>query len=184
MKPITRNIMSDAKELKFKDSTLKVYIKEDNGKWICQIFTGRKTKPTSYVRYRTLEAMETEIKRQIDLDIANTQYKEALKITRRENAKKLKAALISGATVRTSFSYNMTFNKFYRVVSNKGNTYKFEILGTDWVDGDMGWTGNVRAGSPTGNFIEGKITTSGLKIDNLYGDVIDPSDTFYENHMD
>jgi hypothetical protein len=188
MKSLNRKIMSDAKELKLNNTNIKVYIKEyvkeNKSIWHCQIFTGRKIKPTIFRRYTTIRAVEAEILEQINLDIANTEYQKSLKKLRRENTEKLKASLVPDATVRTGFTYNMTFNKFYKVVSNKGNTYKFEILETEWVDGNKGWTGNVRAGAATGMFIEGKITTSGLKIDGLSGYVISPSDTFYENHLD
>jgi len=185
MKTITnRQIMLDAQELVLKDSKLKVYIKEDNDKWICQIFEGRKTKPSTYTRFRSFENMENEIKNYIRKEQSDIKYKANLKASRAEKLKNFKRDLIPGVTVRASFSYNMTFNYFYRVISNKGNTYKFEILEKEWADGNIGYTGSVKAGRPTGKFIEGKLTQTGLKIDNLNASICNPSSTFYENHLD
>ena len=111
-------------------------------------------------------------------------YKKNLKIQRAQRNKELKASLIPGTIVRTVFSYEMTFNYFYKVIENKGSKYKLQKLTNEWVDGDAGFTGSVKAGKETDKFIEGKLTVSGLKIDDLYGEIININDTFYENHID
>lgn len=185
MKTITsRNIMANSKELKFPTTNLSVYIKEEKPFFIAQIFEGRKTKPSVYSRFTTFEKMEKSIAQYVEKSEAVIQEKEDRKISNRVALKKNKETIVKGVTLRTSFSYNMTFNKFYRVVSVKGCTAKLEILSTEWVDGDIGWTGNVKAGNETGEFIEGKICVRGIKVDNLYGGIVSTSATFYENHMD
>lgn len=179
-----RDILKDSKEIVFKGTSLEVHTKEINGVFYLQIFEGRKLRPSMYAKFNSFSGMEKQIKRFVDKDLKNKAYKEEIKKKRKEAISNLKHELQKGVTVRSSFSYDMTFNYFFRVVSNKGNTYKFEILNKEWVDGDAGYTGSVKAGSPTGKFIEGKITSSGLKIDDNYARVINPLESFYENHCD
>ena len=179
-----REIIQDANFIRIDEEDMDIYMLDEGSTVQVQVFQGNKVKPTLHSRFRNLEYAETRIKELVNMFKSRREWKEKNKALKKERQNILKSKLIPGATVRTSFSYNMTFNKFYKVVSNTRNTYTLEILGTDWVSGDFGWTGNVKAGSPTGKFIEGKLTASGIKIDNLYGDVIDPNDDFYECHLD
>ena len=179
-----REIMKDSQVLEFKDLDAIAYISTNYLYPILQLFVGKTVKPKIHNSYKSMEKLELALEQQIENIRKNIEYKKELAQQKKEIAKELKLNLIPGAVVRCSFSYNMTFNKFYKVLSNKNNTYKLEVLNTEWVDGDIGWTGNVKAGSETGEFIEGKLTASGFKIDNLYGGVINSNKTFYENRMD
>lgn len=181
----TRVIMENAKEIKFKNSKLKIYTKQDeNGKHILQVFEGRKINPSKYMRYRTFEIMEQDIKYFVEKEQKNMKYKAEQKLVKKKRTEKLKKTLKIDSVLRSTFSYTMTFNYFYKVVSIKGSRYKLEKLEKIWVDGDIGYTGNVSAGEPTGEFVEGRLTSNGLKVDNGYASIINVNDTFYENHMD
>jgi len=179
-----RLIMKGAKEIKFNKSTLKIYTKEENGFFFLQIFEGRRVKPNVYTRHKTFASLEKQLKSSVADNIERIENKELFRRLKKEKVEELKSKLITGAVIRASFSYNMTFNYFYRVISNKGSVYKLEILEKEWVSGDFGYTGEVKPGCSTGKIIEGKMTTNGLKVNDLYCFVIDPSQSFYENHLD
>lgn len=179
-----RQIIQGANKIENKELKVTAYIKEQDNFFILQLFRGNKVNPNIYRRYKSLKAVDKEIKYQMDMEQKNFDYKENLKKRRAEEKKILIKALTPGTIVRTSFSYNMTFNYFYKLISKDKSTYTFEILGKAWVDGDIGWTGNVKAGQGTGKTIEGKLTARGLKIKDDIANIINPEDTFYENHLD
>ena len=182
-----RDIIEDSSHLRFEEQDIDVYIKITDDKQYpirVQIFEGNKAKPTIYSKYSSMGLVEEVIKKRVELIQSKLEYKLKRKLQKQEKQKELKENLKPGTIIHTSFSYNMTFNKFYKVISNKRNTYQLEVLSTEWVDGDIGWTGNVKAGSEIGSKIEGKLTSNGLKIDNLYGSIISGNETFYENYAD
>ena len=183
-----RDIMEHSYSLRVEDIDMDIYCNTNelvkNYKYTLQIFVGKTAKPMVFNRYVSEERRDAAIEERISVLRSRLEQKELSKLRKKERNAELKKSLVPGSTVRTSFSYNMTFNHFYKIISSNRSIYKLEVLGTEWVDGDRGWTGNVKAGSGTGNIVQGKLTASGLKIDNLYGNVINPSNTFYENHMD
>jgi len=180
-----RVLLEDAQLLRNEKLDIDAYYRvTEDEKVIAKIFVGNTAKPHTYSRFSSLARFEKRLQEIIDIKQSRLDYKEKNKLAKKERQDALKKALVPGATVRTSFSYNMTFNHFYRVVSSKRTIYTLEVLSSTWVDGDAGYTGSVKAGEETGKFVEGKLTASGLKIDNLYGDVINPDKSFYENHMD
>jgi len=182
--PKKRIIMSNSQKIEFKGSTLSIYTKEENGFFFLQIFSGRSTTPLVYTKYKYFKRMEDNILRYVNSNLESIAQKKYQKEKRKKTIQKLKENLQPGTLVRTSFSYNMTFNDFYKVISKKGNTYKLEILSKEWVSGNIGYTGRVKAGNPTGDYIEGKITATGFKIDDRYASIINPNESFYENRMD
>ena len=179
-----RNIMEDSNHIRFENIDMDVYIKDTTPYISLQIFSGKTKKPDVYQYFKAMEDVERKILERKGILERRLEDKEQRKIQKREQTKQLKLSLKPGTLVNARFSYNMTFNKFYKVISNKNNTYKLEVLGTDWVDGDIGYTGTVKAGQGTGEFVEGKLTSNGLKVKNLYASICSAEDTFYENHMD
>jgi hypothetical protein len=176
--------MDGAREIAFKDITTKFYVKESDGKVYLQVFQGRKIKHSLYRRYMTLADIENDIKYYIDKEMAAKKYKLQKKLAAKEATEKLKKELKPGVTVRTVHSYTMTFNHFYKVVSNKGNVYRLKVLQKNWVDGDIGYTGYVQPGVGTGEYVQGKLTSTGFKVGHDYANIINPDNKFYENHMD
>lgn len=151
-----------------------------------QVFKGNTQKPVKE-GFSNISNIEDAINKVVQNALIQKNNKASRKLESQKAIKVLRQKLVPGVLVRTSYSYNMTFNKFYKAISNKGNKYQLRVLQTEWADPDnknIGWYGDVKAGSSTGEIIEGKLTASGLKIDRLYGHIINKNDTFYENRLD
>ena len=152
----------------------------NNGRIECEIFKGTRVYP---MRCATMAGFEKLLMTVVKDETEKKEYKQRQKDIKAKNVETLRKNISVGTFLRTVFSYNMTFNKFYRVISIDKNNYQLEVYNNKWVSGG-GFTGEVAVGNPTGVFKTGKMTSNGLKIDNLYADITSKGASFYENHLD
>jgi len=148
-------------------------------------FIGNTKNKKYYYGFRDMKTLENQIKKTLDTEKSKIEMKQIRKIQVKERNANFKKSIIPGVILRTVFSYNMTFNKFYKVISKNGNKVTVQSLGNKWVSGEPGWTGEVSPDLDNlGGIVEAKFTSRGLKLDRGYADIINPTDTFYENHLD
>jgi len=182
----TRYIPENSVEIKDDKCNAVCYLTiYDTGRYSVVGYSGRRTKRDFAYGYKTLNGAEAKIEEhfaniQAHIDRKN-EYKEQKKI----KLKELKASINAGDYLRTSFSYNMSFNYFYKVLEKKGNKVTVQKLESRWVSGDIGYTGEVSATDDTiGEPFTVNFSANGLKIDNHLASVCSLNDHFYQNHLD
>lgn len=178
-----RQILSGDSVKTFCFPGVSAYLNETSEGYVFKIFTGRKSKPSEYKRCKKIEDFENVLQRYVKNAADTIAIKEGRKDLLKENNENLKKDLVPGTFVVARFSYNMTFNKFFRVICNTKSTYKLEKYSNSWISGN-GFTGSVKVGEPTGEYVTAKLTSGGLKVDGLYAEICTKEDSFYENHMD
>ena len=173
---------------KFEDKYAKIVAYLDiasEERYFVSIYEGRKTKRSSYRLFSSLNESSDFIEEEFGYAKEVQKRKDLVKQEKKLRLEETKKAIKVGALIHTSFSYTMTFNDFYKVISVKSNKVRLVQIGKDWVSGDIGYTGEV---SPATNIIgdefEASFTVNGLKIKDRYGYPCQLGDTFYENHMD
>jgi len=181
-----RFIPEGFQELRADDVNIVCYIGEDGqGRPVAICYSGKKSKNDFYNRFKDVASMDKKIEdtvaRARKYKVEKAEYQAEKKL----RAKEFKASIKVGNYIRTTFSYNMTFNDFYEVLSIKGAKVTLAVVKSEWVSGDAGYTGQVSCTSErTSKVVEGKFTTAGLKIQDRYGRVCTLEENFYENHMD
>ena len=161
-------------------------------------FTGRKIKANFRLQYKSESERTAWVSRwmnekiKVHTDWLN--YKAEQKLNRTVKAEAYAKDIRIGDLFCSQFSYNMTFNTFYQVVSlPKGKTLEVVKCNMKWVDGDIGFTGNVSAvpltaselleAKPIKARVVGDLTINISGADN-YASFTTPDQKHYENHMD
>jgi len=149
-------------------------------------YSGKKSKNDFYFGYRTLKAAEEKIEEHFAGIQRGLDYKQERKNIQKANLIKFKKTIKPGVYLRTSFSYEMTFNYAFIVTKVSGNKITVQPLKMKWVTGNPGYTGTVSVTKEFAdkNPIECKITSLGLKIENDYATLTSIGAEFYENHVD
>ena len=181
-----RFIPNGSQELRHDDINVVIYIGENlRGEPTAVAYSGRRSKPDFNNYFRNVESMENKIEGYVNNLKKNKIQQEEWKAEKKATAKKFKESINVGTQLRTSFSYNMTFNDFYEVLEIKGAKVKLAELQSEWVSGDAGYTGQVACTSiRTGKILEARFSVSGLKINNRNASIVEEGKTYYENHMD
>lgn len=181
-----RMIPKGYQELRRDDIKVVIYFGTNaSGKPSAIAYSGRRSKADWYNYFGSTELMENKIATYVKgLEDAKTQ-KEEWQAEKKATVKKFKESITVGTQLRTTFSYNMTFNDFYEVLEIKGAKVKLAELQSEWVSGDAGYTGQVACTSTrTGKLLEARFSTGGLKIDGRSATLVEEGKTYYENHLD
>ncbi len=183
---VQRFIPQGAQELRHDDIKVVIYIGENlRGEPTAVAYSGRRGNPDFNYYFKTIEAMEARIEAYVNGLKEDKRKTEEYKLEKKAKNKEFKALIKVGVQLRTTFSYNMTFNDFYEVLEVKGNKVQLAELQSEWVSGDAGWTGEVACTTiRTGKVLEGKFTPNGLKINGRFASIVEEGATYYENHMD
>ena len=182
----TRYIPENSVEIKDDKCNAVCYLTAyDTGRYSVIGYSGRRNKSDFAYSYKDLDAAEAKIEEHFANIQAHIDRKNEYKEQKKAQLKELKATITAGNYLRTSFSYNMTFNYFYKVLEKKGNKVTVQKLEARWVSGDIGYTGEV---SPTDDVVGEPFTVNfsanGLKIEDHLASVCSLNDHFYQNHMD
>jgi hypothetical protein len=95
-----------------------------------------------------------------------------------------------GDIFRFSFGYDMTINQYYKVLSTKGKKAQVVEIGTKWVTGSPGYTGEVipdpdnEVDEPTTALIKDDGNIRVKMYDRYHTAYPDSGSPSYENHMD